>query len=70
MKFEIPRPLKIEHENLHEMLRKATKEPGELGDAAKAVAELMHPHFLKEEEYALDAACMDAREAITRVLAW
>ena len=53
MKFEIPRPLKIEHAALHEMLRKATKEPGELGDAAKAVAELMHPHFLKEEEYAL-----------------
>lgn len=53
MKFEIPRPLKIEHEELHEMLRKATKEPGELGDAAKAVAKLMHPHFLKEEEYAL-----------------
>lgn len=53
MKFEIPRPLKIEHEELHEMLRKATKEPGELGDSAKAVAELMHPHFVKEEEYAL-----------------
>lgn len=53
MKFEIPRPLKIEHEELHEMLRKAMKEPGELGDAAKAVAKLMHPHFLKEEEYAL-----------------
>jgi hypothetical protein len=53
MKFEIPRPLKIEHKELHEMLRKATKEPGELGDAAKAVAELMHPHFVKEEEYAL-----------------
>jgi hemerythrin-like domain-containing protein len=53
MKFEIPRPLKIEHEELHEMLRKATKEPGDLGDSAKAVAELMHPHFIKEEEYAL-----------------
>jgi hemerythrin HHE cation binding domain-containing protein len=53
MKFEIPRPLKIEHEELHEMLRKATKESGELGDAAKAVAKLMHPHFVKEEEYAL-----------------
>jgi len=53
MKFEIPRPLKIEHEELHEMLRKATKEPGDLGDAAKAVAKLMHPHFVKEEEYAL-----------------
>jgi len=53
MKFVIPRPLKIEHEELHGMLRKATQEPGELGDAAKAVAELMHPHFVKEEEYAL-----------------
>lgn len=53
MKFEIPRPLKIEHEELHERLRKATKETGELGEAARAVAELMHPHFLKEEEYAL-----------------
>jgi hypothetical protein len=53
MQFEIPRPLKAEHEALHNMLRKATQEPGELGDAAKAVATLMHPHFIKEEEYAL-----------------
>jgi hypothetical protein len=53
MKFDIPRPLKIEHEALHDMLRKATKEPGELGDAARAVAHLLHPHFIKEEEYAL-----------------
>jgi hypothetical protein len=53
MKFEVPRPLKIEHEELHEMLRKATKEPGDIGDSAKAVAEVMHPHFVKEEEYAL-----------------
>ena len=53
MKFEIPRPMKIEHEELHGMLRKATKEPGEIGEAAIAVAKLMHPHFIKEEEYAL-----------------
>ena len=53
MKLEIPRSLKIEHEELHDVLRKATKEPGELGDAAKGVAKLMHPHFLKEEQYAL-----------------
>jgi len=53
MKFDIPRPLKVEHEALHEMLRNATKEPGDLGEAAKAVAKLMHPHFVKEEEYAL-----------------
>ncbi len=53
MKFEIPRALEVEHEELHGMLRKATKEPGKLGEAAEAVAKLMHPHFLKEEEYAL-----------------
>lgn len=53
MKFEIPRPMKIEHDELHDMLRQATKEPGELGAAALAVAKLMHPHFVKEEEYAL-----------------
>lgn len=53
MNFEIPRPLKIEHEELHGTLRKATKEPGALGEAAGAVAKLMHPHFIKEEEYAL-----------------
>lgn len=53
MKLEIPRSMKLEHEELHGMLRKATKEPGELGEAAIAVAKLMHPHFIKEEEYAL-----------------
>lgn len=53
MEFEVPRSLKVEHEHLHETLRAATKESGELGGAAAAVAELMHPHFLKEEEYAL-----------------
>jgi len=53
VEFKIPSPLKVEHEELHNMLRNATKEPGEIGDAAKAVAKLMHPHFIKEEEYAL-----------------
>lgn len=53
MEFEIPHSLKVEHEKLHETLRAATQQPGELGVAAVRVAELMHPHFLKEEEYAL-----------------
>lgn len=53
MEFVTPRPLKLEHEELHEQLRKATKESGGVGEAAKAVAKLMHPHFVKEEEYAL-----------------
>ena len=53
MEFAIPRPMKLEHEQLHDQLRKATRESGSLGEAAKAVAKLMHPHFVKEEEYAL-----------------
>ena len=53
MKLTIPRPLKLEHEELHEQLRRATRESGGLSEAAKAVAKLMHPHFVKEEEYAL-----------------
>lgn len=53
MEFTIPRPLKLEHDELHDQLRKATGEGGKLGEAAKVVAKLMHPHFVKEEEYAL-----------------
>lgn len=49
----VPASLKTEHEKLHTALRAATKESGELGAAAVAVADLLHPHFLKEEEYAL-----------------
>jgi len=53
MEFVIPEPLKREHEKLHDELRKATKEGGVVGDAAKALAKLMHPHFVKEDTYAL-----------------
>ena len=53
MELVIPRPLKQEHEELHEQLREATRESGSLGEAAKAVAKLMHPHFVKEKQYAL-----------------
>jgi len=53
MKFEIPKPMKIEHDELHADLVKATKAGGQTGDAAKAVAKVLHNHFVKEEEYAL-----------------
>ena len=53
MEFQTPRSLKAEHEDLHDTLRRGTEEQGEVGAAAVVVAELMHPHFLKEEEYAL-----------------
>ena len=53
MKPRIPSPLKAEHDELHAELVSATKVPGEVGEAASAVATLLHPHFVKEEEYAL-----------------
>lgn len=53
MNFQIPATLKAEHEELHGELARATKTGGRTGEAAKAVAKVMHPHFVKEEEYAL-----------------
>ena len=53
MKFEIPSPMKIEHDELHADLVKATKAGGQTAEAAKAVAKILHNHFVKEEEYAL-----------------
>jgi hypothetical protein len=53
MRIEIPNSLKAEHEELHAELVAATQAGGKVGDAAKSVAELLHPHFAKEEEYAL-----------------
>lgn len=53
MQLEIPESLKHEHEELHAELKKAIKAGGKVGDAAKAVADVLHPHFVKEEEYAM-----------------
>jgi hypothetical protein len=53
MRFEIPAPLQREHEALHARLVKATREPGVVGEAAREVARLLHPHFVREEEFAL-----------------
>jgi hypothetical protein len=53
MKFTIPLPLQHEHEALHERLRLATQAGGDVGEAARTLARLMHPHFVKEDEIAL-----------------
>ena len=53
MELTIPESLELEHEELHEQLYKGIKEGGKVGEAAKAVADILHPHFEKEEEYAL-----------------
>jgi hemerythrin-like domain-containing protein len=44
--------MKEEHEELHEELRKATNMPGKVGQAAKNVTKVLHPHFEKENELA------------------
>lgn len=53
MKFLIPEPLEAEHAELHAELVDATRAGGRVGEAAKAVAKLLHPHFVREEELAL-----------------
>lgn len=53
MKYEIPESLKAEHAELHAELVQAANAGGRTGQAAQAVARLLHPHFLKEEKYAL-----------------
>jgi len=53
MKIKIPQSLKVEHEELHAELGEATKAGGKTGEAAKAVAKILHNHFVKEEEFAL-----------------
>jgi hypothetical protein len=53
MDFIIPSSLQQEHEALHGQLRQAREAGGEVGEAASALARLMHPHFVKEDEVAL-----------------
>ena len=53
MDLRIPQPLKAEHDELHEELKRATAAGGHTGEAARQVARLLHPHFVKEEEFAL-----------------
>ena len=41
------------HEELHAELVKLTLRRGKVGEAARTIATLLHPHFVKEEEFAL-----------------
>ena len=53
MEFPIPEPLKAEHAELHADLVEATRAGGRVGEAANEVAKRLHPHFVREEEFAL-----------------
>ena len=49
----IPASIKAEHEEIHAELVAATKVPGRVGEAARALAAVLHPHFVREEQIAL-----------------
>jgi hypothetical protein len=48
--FATPQSIAAEHHELHEVLAGATKEPGEIGAAARALEAALGPHFKREEE--------------------
>jgi hypothetical protein len=53
MDMNIPGSLLEEHAHLQHALERATQEEGAVGVAARAVMEVLGPHFEKEEEFAL-----------------
>jgi hypothetical protein len=53
MKIEIPESIRLEHEEIHEALTAATHVAGPVGQAARELAHILHPHFVREEEIAL-----------------
>ncbi|HET7463511.1 MAG TPA: hemerythrin domain-containing protein [Longimicrobium sp.] len=53
VKIEIPQAMRKEHAELHAALEAATGAPGRVGEAAREVARVLHPHFVREEEIAL-----------------
>jgi len=51
--MKAPSSLRREHEELHADLARAGQMPGLVGQTAREVARIMHPHFLREDEYAM-----------------
>lgn len=49
----IPSSLRAEHDAIHAELETATKAPGAIGTAARELAAVLHPHFVREQEIAL-----------------
>jgi hypothetical protein len=51
--IRIPGSMRAEHEEIHAELVRATKAPGRVGAAARELAAVLHPHFVREEQIAL-----------------
>ena len=57
----IPASMQAEHNAIHSALVQATKAAGSVGKAAQTVAEVLHPHFIREEQIALPPLGLLAR---------
>jgi iron-sulfur cluster repair protein YtfE (RIC family) len=71
--IQIPKSVQAEHEEIHATLSDATKAPGRVGIAAKELATVLHPHFVREEQIALPplglvAALADRRQLPATVI--
>src|SRR5512135_3410575 len=53
MGMYVPDCLKSEHESIHAALKRATAEPGALGETARTIARIMSGHIMREEKFAL-----------------
>lgn len=53
MQFTAPSAMVAEHHELHADLAHAIKSGGRTAEAARAVAKVLHGHFLREEEFAV-----------------
>ena len=63
VQFPIPESMRVEHAEIHGRLVDATKAPGRVGEAARELAALLHPHFVREEEIALPPLALLAQLA-------
>jgi hemerythrin HHE cation binding domain-containing protein len=61
--MRIPTSVRLEHDALHSELADVSLEAGRVGAAARELARLMHPHFLREDEYAMPPLGLLARLA-------
>lgn len=53
MPLTTPQAFKLEHEEIHDALIRASRDGGAVGEAAKRVARILQPHVEKEETFAL-----------------
>ncbi|HYR06513.1 MAG TPA: hemerythrin domain-containing protein [Longimicrobium sp.] len=52
-RFPIPESMRAEHAGIHGALEEATRAPDPVGGAARELARVLHPHFVREEQIAL-----------------